>query len=108
MKYGLSITAIALFCLTTKVLAAGDAKAGKDGYTKACAACHLPDGAPKEAIAKMMKVEMRHLGSKEVQSKSNAELQKDITEGVGKMKGIKSLTDKQLGDLTSYLRTLAK
>ena len=85
-----------------------DAKAGQATYTKACGSCHGPDGAPKEAIAKMMKVEMRHLGSKEVQAKADPELRKEIVEGVGKMKAVKGLSDTQVGDVLAFVRTLGK
>ena len=85
-----------------------DAKAGQASYTKACGACHAPDGAPKEAIAKMLKVEMKHLGAKEVQAKTDTELRKDILEGIGKMKGVKNLNDTQVGDVIAYVRTLAQ
>jgi mono/diheme cytochrome c family protein len=81
--------------------------AGKAAYTKACGSCHGLDGAPKEAIAKMMKVEMRHLGSKEVQAKNDAGLRKDIVEGTGKMRPVKGLSDTQVNDVVAFLRSLA-
>ncbi len=86
----------------------GDAAAGKAVYTKNCAACHGAAGEGKEAIAKMLKVTLRHLGSKEVQARSDGELRKIITEGTGKMKPTKGLSDKELDDLIAHLRTLAK
>ncbi|HWP84162.1 MAG TPA: cytochrome c [Terriglobia bacterium] len=100
--------ALVLLCATLPAHAQqGDAAAGKAVYTKSCGSCHGPDGAAKEAIAKMMKVEMRHLGSKEVQAKTDAQLRKDTLEGIGKMKPVKGLTDKQVADLLAYVRTLA-
>jgi len=66
----------------------------------------LASGEGKEAMAKMLKVELRHLGSKEVQGKKDEELHKDITEGTGKMKPVKGLTDAELTNLLAYLRTL--
>ena len=53
------------------VLAAGDATAGKAAYDKACKSCHGADGTPNAAIAKSMKVEMKNLGSAEVQASSD-------------------------------------
>ena len=53
-------------------------------------------------------VEMKDLGSKEVQSKSDAELKKDITQGVGKMKPVAGLTDAQATQVVAYLRSLKK
>src|SRR3972149_6442861 len=84
----------------------GDAAAGKAVFTKSCATCHAPDGAPKEAIAKMLKVEMVHLGAKEVQDKSDADLKKVITEGYEKMKPVKGLADKDVANVIAFIRTL--
>ena len=85
----------------------GDAAAGKSVYTAKCATCHGAAGEGKEAIAKMMKVELKHLGSKEVQAKSDADLKKVIADGSGKMKGVK-LTDAETANLLAFLRTLKK
>ena len=86
--------------------AQGDATAGKAVYDKSCATCHAADGAPKAAIAKMLKVEMRHLGAKEVQAKSDADLKKVITEGYQKMKPVKGLADKDVANVIAFMRTL--
>lgn len=82
--------------------------AGKAAYDKACKSCHGADGAGVAAIGKAMKVELRHLGSKEVQAKSDAELKKNITEGVGKMKGVKTLTPKDVDGVVAYVRSMKK
>lgn len=86
----------------------GDAAAGKAVYTKRCATCHGPEGEGKDSLAKMMKVEMRHLGSKEVQAKSDADLRKIVAEGTGKMKPVSGLSEKESMDLIAYMRTLSK
>ena len=101
-----SIAAILSYSLPA--LAAGDAAAGKDPYLKKCASCHGQAGEGKETVAKNFKVELKHLGSKEVQSKSDAELKKGIIEGVGKMKPPKDLEPASVDDIVAYLRTLAK
>lgn len=93
-----------LIAVTVPAFAA-DAAAGKAPYEKACKNCHGLDGTPNAAIAKMMKVEMKHLGSKDVQAKSDAELKKNTVEGVGKMKGIKSLSDDEASNVVAYMRT---
>jgi mono/diheme cytochrome c family protein len=95
----------ALVALAPALWANGNGDAGKALYDKKCASCHAKDGAGNPAIAKAMKVELRHLGSKEVQAKSDADLKKDTVEGVGKMKGIK-LTDAEWADVLAYMRTL--
>ena len=84
----------------------GDPAAGKALFDKRCASCHGALGEGKPAIAKAMKVDLRPLGSKEVQAKSDKDLIKDTTGGIGKMKGEKGLTDPQLADLIAYMRTL--
>jgi cytochrome c2 len=86
----------------------GDAKAGTAVYNKSCATCHSADGTPKEAIAKMLKVEIPHLGSAEVQAKSDADLKKVIVEGYEKMKPVKGLADKDVANVIAFLRTLKK
>lgn len=86
----------------------GGAQAGKAVFEKSCKTCHGADGRGNPAIAKMMKVTMRALGSKEVQRKGDAELRKDIVEGTGKMKPVKGLSDTQLADVIAYVRSLAR
>jgi len=85
-----------------------DAEAGKAVYTKKCASCHGPDGQAKEAIAKMLKVEMRHLGLKEIQDKTDADLRKAITEGTDKKKAVKGLSEEELANVIAFVRTLKK
>jgi mono/diheme cytochrome c family protein len=107
-KWLVSAVGLSLFALPQGVAAqqGGDSAAGKAIYTKNCASCHSADGAPKDAIAKLLKVEMRHLGSAEVQSKSDEVLSKEISEGVGKMKPVKGLQDTDMVNLIAFVRTL--
>jgi mono/diheme cytochrome c family protein len=79
---------------------------GKAVYAARCQPCHGPNGEGKAAIAKMFKVEMHPLASKEVQAKSDADLQKIITAGTGKMKPVTGLSGKQVDDVVAFLRTL--
>jgi mono/diheme cytochrome c family protein len=110
MKLSIRLAALALFVSGAQLALAqqGDAKAGKAVYDKSCATCHGADGTPKEAIAKMLKVEIPHLGASEVHAKSDADLKKVITEGNGKMKPVKGLADKDLANVIAYVRTLKK
>jgi mono/diheme cytochrome c family protein len=80
--------------------------AGKAAYDKACKSCHGADGTPNPAIAKMMKVEMKHLGAPEVQAKSDDDLKTVITKGEGKMKPITSVPADQVSAVVAYVRTL--
>ena len=82
-----------------------DAAAGKTVYMARCKGCHGVDGAGNPTIAKMLNVTLKPLGSKAVQAKSDADLKKDSTAGVGKMKPVK-LTDAEASDVVAFLRTL--
>ena len=89
-------------------LFAADVAAGKDLYGKKCASCHGVAGEGKETIAKTFKVELHHLGSKEVQAKSDADLKKIISEGMGKMKPVKDVEGNAADDVIAFMRTLKK
>ena len=103
-------TLAALFLLTawTASSFAADAKAGKAAYDKSCKSCHGVSGAPNPAIAKIMKVEMKDLGSADVQSMSDGDLSKVVTEGKGKMKAVKTVSGSAAEDVIAYIRTLKK
>jgi mono/diheme cytochrome c family protein len=88
------------------VCVAADINAGKAAYDKACRSCHGADGTPNAKIAAAMKVEMRHLGSKEVQALSDAEHKNIITDGKGKMKPIKIVSGADVDNVVAYVRTL--
>ena len=102
------ISIIAVLLWITPVFAAGDAAAGKETYSKKCASCHGAAGEGKDNVAKMLKVEMRHLGSKEVQAKSDSDLKKGVLEGNCKMKAVTGIDAKAADDVVAYLRTLKK
>lgn len=108
MVLGTGILIMAVSAIPTFGAGGGDAAAGKDVYMKKCNMCHGPDGAGKEAIEKMLKVEMKALGSKEVQAVSDADMKKIIDEGKGKMKPVKGLSDTEMANVIAFVRTLAK
>jgi mono/diheme cytochrome c family protein len=97
--------AIALGFIACGLVSAG-APEGKAVFEAKCQPCHGPKGEGKAAIAKMFGVEMHRLGSKEVQSKSDAEIKQIITAGKGKMKPLGGLAEKQVEDVIAYVRTL--
>ena len=102
------LTLLIAIGVATAVSLAADAKAGQATFDKSCKSCHGADGAGNPAIAKMMKVEMRPLGSAEVQAQSDDDIRKIITEGKGKMKPVASVTGKGVDDVIGYVRTLKK
>ena len=107
MKTLVAATLIAaVFVCTAPLLTAADAAAGKEVYGKKCASCHGVAGEGKATIAKQLKVQLRPLGSKEVQAKTDVQLKKDFMEGNGKMKAVKDLDAKAADDLIAYMRTL--
>ncbi len=101
-------TAILLIFATSLALAAGNATAGKAAYEKACRSCHGADGVANANIAKMMKVDIKDLGSAAVQGHSDADLKKIVTEGQGKMKPVKTVTGGDIDNVVAYVRTLKK
>jgi len=83
------------------------AQSAADTYKAKCQGCHGPGGMPSDAMAKSMG--MKALGGPDVQGMSDADLTGAITNGKGKMPGFKGkLTDAQIKDLVSYIRTLKK
>ena len=106
MANKLLIAGISAALLAAPISLRADAAAGKAAFHKTCKSCHGADGKANPAIAKMMKVEMRALGSSEVQAKNDAAITKDITEGMGKMKGIKSLAAPDVKSVVEFVRTL--
>ena len=108
MRSIVSIVLLTLVLLWVTPLFAADVAAGKDLYGKKCASCHGVSGEGKDSIAKTFKVELRHLGSKEVQAKTDADLKKIIVEGNLKMKPVKDVDAKGAEDVVAFMRTLKK
>ena len=102
------LTMFTLALAAAVAMYAADAKAGKAVYDTSCKSCHGPDGTPNPAVAKMMKVEMKNLGSAEVQGLSDSDLSKVVTEGKGKMKPIKTVAGKDVDNIVAYVRSLKK
>jgi len=101
-------TLVVLIASAGLALAAGDAAAGKGVYDKSCKTCHGADGTANANIAKMMKVDIKDLGSADVQAHSDADLKKIVTDGQGKMKPIKAVAGKDLDNVIAYVRSLKK
>jgi mono/diheme cytochrome c family protein len=102
------LTIVTLTGLSATAALAADAKAGQDVFAKSCKSCHGADGTPNPSIAKMMKVDMKNLGSAEVQAQSDGDIAKIITEGKGKMKPVKSVSGPAVDNVVAYVRTLKR
>jgi mono/diheme cytochrome c family protein len=105
IKVGVVLAVV--LALPLVAMSGGDAEKGKALYTGKCKMCHAAEGEGNPGMAKMLKVEIKALGSKEVQAMKDAELKKAITEGNGKMKAVK-LTDEEAANVIAFLRTLKK
>lgn len=106
MRNTLILTTLTMSAVAIAI--AADAKVGRASYDKSCKSCHGADGTPNPAIAKMMKVDMRDLKSPEVQSMSNDDIKKVVTDGKGKMKPIKTVTGAAIDDVVAYVHSLKK
>lgn len=107
----MKVTLLMTFVLTVSAGiagAAGDPEAGKTVFDKTCKTCHGATGVANPNIAKMMKVDIKELGSPEIQKMSDADFKTTITEGHGKMKPVKSVTGKDIDNVIAYVRTLKK
>ena len=102
---------LAMLTLTVLAASAGyaaDAKAGQAIYDKSCKGCHGADGTPNASMAKALKVDMKDLKAPDVQSKSDADLKKVVTDGQGKMHPIASVTGAGVDNVIAYVRSLKK
>jgi len=93
---------------TGLAMAAGDTAAGNGVYDKSCKTCHGPTGVANPAIAKMMKVDIKDLGSPEIQKMSDTDIKTTVTDGKGKMKPVKTVAGKDLDNVVAYVRSLKK
>ena len=104
VAFRIALISVIVLSLSLPYAVSADKEKGKALYTAKCVACHSDTGIAKPAIEKMFGA-MKPLGSKEVQSKSDAELVKNILQPTGKMKPVK-LAEAEAADIVAYLRTL--
>ncbi len=78
---------------------------GEATYKAKCQSCHGTSGTPNPGMAKMMGV--KAFSDPDVKKLTAAEMIKATTDGKGKMPSFKGkLTDDQIKDVVTYLRTL--
>ena len=87
---------------------AGDVATGKVVYEKKCRICHGDNGEGNPDVAKKLKAEQKPLWSDEVQKMSDVDFKKLITEGKGKMKPPKNVSDADIENVVAFVRTLKK
>jgi len=98
-----AISTILAFAIVFSICAM--AQSGADIFKSKCAMCHGPDGKGQTAMGKTLN--LRDLGSTEVQSQSDADLTNIITNGKGKMpKYDGKLTKDQITEVVKHIRTL--
>lgn len=106
MKQNFTIAILSLLSLSLAVPAVAQ-QTGEATYKAKCAMCHGADGTGNTPVGKSMK--LRSLKSPEDGKATDADLFKDTKSGVGKMQGYAGkLTDAQIQDVVSYIRTLQK
>jgi cytochrome c6 len=102
----LTIASMTMIALLIAAVSFAAAPGAADTYKSKCATCHGPDGKGQTAIGKSMKVQ--DLSSAEVQKQSDADLQKIVTDGKGKMPAYKTkLSVADISSLVAYIRGLA-
>jgi mono/diheme cytochrome c family protein len=84
----------------------GDISAGNIVYDKKCRICHGDHGEGNPDVAKKLKAVQKPLGSDEIQKKTDAEFKQVITEGKGKMKPPKNVSDADMINVIAFVRTL--
>ena len=106
----LSLLTCVLMSLPVQMVAksGGDAEAGRVVYEKSCRMCHGATGQGNPAMVKASKGELQDLSSKEVQSRTDKQLAKDIAGGTPQKKAIKPLPEKQMNDVLAFVRSMGK
>ncbi len=100
-KAAVVLTLAFVVALTLVPASYAAADEGKKLFDTKCAVCHGPDGAGKVKGTP-------DLRSAEIQSKSDADLEKFVAEGKAHGFAKKGLTEAQIKDIVSYIRTLKK
>ena len=106
MKQNVRIAVLTLLSASLALPAVAQ-QTGEATWKAKCAMCHGTDGIGNTPVGKNMK--LRSLKSPEDIKATDAELFKDTKSGVGKMQGYAGkLTDAQITDVVSFIRTLQK
>jgi len=96
-----------VLCGLGSIHAMAGSEEGAAVYSAKCKTCHGADGQGNPGMAKMLKVTFKPLNSQDIQSMSDIDLKKIITEGKGKMTKV-AVGGTDLDNLVAYLRTAFK
>lgn len=86
--------------------ASKDVAEGKALYEKNCKKCHGAEGEGVQRMYSLVDAKIVHLGSKQAQAKSDAEIKKAMLDGLGKMEAVEDLTPEQASKILAFERTL--
>ena len=107
MKKLITIIAACILIAAPSAFAGGGGSDGAAIYKAKCAMCHGPDGAGQTTMGKNMK--LRDLRSADVQAQTDAQLNKWIADGKGKMPAYKGkLTPADIDALVAFIRSIKK
>lgn len=99
------VTAVAFLAISGTAYA-DSPPAGQQLFESKCASCHGKDGAGQTPMGK--KLGLKNLKSPEVQAMTDAQMLEITKKGKGKMPAYEGkLTDAQIRDVISYIRSLA-
>ena len=102
------IRTAAMILLAASIAAPAFAQsAGADTYKAKCAMCHGPDGTAATPVAKAMKIVS--FKDPTMVKAPDSQFVTTVKDGKGKMKGFAgTLSDAQIKEVVSYIRTLQK
>jgi mono/diheme cytochrome c family protein len=100
--FRISFVVLVVLALALPVLAAED---GAALYKAKCSGCHAADGTGSPMGKKLG---AKPLGSADIQKLSDADIEKTITTGKGKMPAVKTLNAEQVKAVVTFVRSLAK
>lgn len=111
MKLQVLIALFAAFLMPATLLAAGpkgNAKAGHEVFEAHCQMCHGDHGQGNQAVGHMLGAKIPNLGSKKVQSLTDAQIRNVIEHGHIKMPPVHGVSSTEITNVIAFVRTLAK
>jgi mono/diheme cytochrome c family protein len=88
--------------------AKADVEAGKALYAKFCQKCHGPQGEGVPRMYQLVGAKLVPLTSPQTQGRSDADIKKNMLEGIGKMEVVEDLTPQQADKILSFVRSLGE